>query len=151
MQKLVRNCSLRNMGFKGTFERTPEIEHLYDKAPKEDIVHKFFSQGAHNVVWSLNKYPYDVPNNIMHTILWFSPTEFDKPPSRKEVDQFCKSNGIDTKLWMVNPPHLRTKPGIVHIHVFVPRETYHKETWPKYLFWKEPKNSFSNKHECSIL
>jgi hypothetical protein len=64
----------------------------------------------------LNDFPYNFEDGISHYILWktfkdITQQEIDE--TRKEI--LNKKDVIDTLFWM-NPPHLKSLPGIDHVH-----------------------------------
>ncbi|KAJ1797267.1 hypothetical protein LPJ59_003250 [Coemansia sp. RSA 2399] len=75
-----------------------------------------------------NDYPYALPENTLHYILWSKPALASGTVPDAEVKALFESN-LDSSVgagkyewvWFVNPPHLQSIPEVVHGHLIVKR------------------------------
>ncbi|OMJ27905.1 hypothetical protein AYI69_g2637 [Smittium culicis] len=97
----------------------------------ESIISKLLTENAQNIDGIIdfdaklylkkNDFPYALEPNIDHLLLWSTnklQAGHVPPPHVKSF--ISKHLGPETTyLWLVNPPHLQSIPGVYHGHLFV--------------------------------
>lgn len=66
-----------------------------------------------DVLVTLNEYPYDLADDVLHTLVWFR-----QPRSEQEIEKLL-GHGLGELQWMINLPAWRSCPLRQHAHVFL--------------------------------
>jgi hypothetical protein len=74
-------------------------------------------RGAKRVIFRANDFPYHLEENIVHELLW-SNAALSADEVREHVARHMQERARRTFVYFENPAHLKTIPGIFHIHVF---------------------------------
>lgn len=96
--------------------RTKEIEEKYKKYKfnLEDFKKKLFQDSRYKWKLRFNDFPYDLPENINHLILWFDTPQVNLKVAAKIIKNLFPDNVI----WFVNSPEIRSVNQLFHVHIF---------------------------------
>ena len=118
---LLQSAKNGNFHLKRTIAIQREYElHKQRNVNMHDYIMKTYLQDQnYNLV--LNRFPYDVEENISHYVLWMKNGIF------LDIDEYLKSRFFPKRfVFWTNPPELKSIPSIIHHHVFVEEYTISK-------------------------
>jgi len=98
---------------KTQMSRTKEIEEKYKNYNfnPEEFKKSIFKDGTYKWKLCFNDFPYDVPENVNHYILWFDTPQINKPLAEKIIKKLFPDNVI----WFVNNMDIK---HLFHVHIF---------------------------------
>lgn len=100
---------------------------IYD----EHEVHDYdpFSNTSKNVLLTLNKYPYNLAEDVLHTLIWFRCCQ-----TEEDIEQLLAHSPVEFQ-WMINPPAWRSCPLRQHAHVFlhIPVGQTKEQVWAQHV------------------
>jgi hypothetical protein len=125
----------RNLNVSIDFERDRYVTELYENFKMEILdVNNYICKNIikdNLFVLSKNNYPYNIADNIEHSIIWFNPKVFsnrqhiimDKGYLEKIINIKMKlylKNGMDIEkyIYFMNSQGIQSVNGIYHIHLF---------------------------------
>jgi len=98
-------------------KRKPEIEKEYSEYRKtfifENLKKELFNN-SETYKFCLNKFPYDIPEDMNHFVLWFNFKERNMLLGEQIINNYFK----DTVIWFANIPELMSINQLFHIHIF---------------------------------
>lgn len=104
------------------FARNPVVEQKYKlhrTANKKTQSPDYFFPNGESYVFTLNRFPYWVEDNISHCICWFNPTKYNTDSELPKVSDYTNYLHVcfeNIKEW-------RSVPHIRHIHIFFTKKT----------------------------
>ena len=104
----------RDGGFTGSlFKRSCD----YPKPNEESLLREVLGDNAYAL--TLNRYPYDLGEGIVHHVLWMHPDCFRHMPLDYEIERMITSLLSDDEfVWFENPRSIKSVHTIPHVQVF---------------------------------
>jgi hypothetical protein len=99
-------------------KRKPEIETKYSIYRKTFNFEKFKKILFNNAnPWKvyLNDFPYDIPDNMHHILVWFNSPDRNMELASKIIKNYFS----DEVIWFANTPELMSIGQLFHIHIFI--------------------------------